>query len=257
VFRNTELIYNNDIGEMVHRLGFKGMLTEGARHIMGWRSPNFLYYNPKQPDLHLLLKNFRLSDDIAFRFSERGWSEWPLTTEKYVEWVNELPWNEEVINLFMDYETFGEHQWEDSGIFEFMRKLPEQVMVHTEYEFHTPSEVLENLQPVAGLDVPHAISWADEERDLTAWLGNDLQDDAFDTLYNCQQQVKACKDPKLLQDWTYLQTSDHFYYMCTKFFNDGDVHKYFNHYESPYEAYINYMNVLADFKKRLKASAEA
>lgn len=252
VFRNTELIYNDRIGEMVYQMGYKGMLTEGARHVLAWKSPNFLYYHPSEPKLKLLLKNFRLSDDIAFRFSEQAWSEWPLTTEKYVDWVKALPWNEEVINLFMDYETFGEHQWESTGIFDFMRTLPERILNDTEFTFHTPGEVIQQLQPVSALHVPDTISWADEERDLTAWLGNDLQDDAFQALYSCREMVDQCDDPALLRDWAYLQTSDHFYYMCTKFFNDGDVHKYFNHYDSPYEAYINYMNVLADFKARLQ-----
>lgn len=252
VFRNTELIYSDDIGEVVHGLGFKGMLTEGARHILGWKSPNLLYYNAKQPELRLLLKNFSLSDDIAFRFSQTSWGEWPLTAEKYLTWVKALPWNEEVINLFMDYETFGEHQWKETGIFDFMHALPRMVIEESEFTFNTPSEVLEKLQPVAPLNVPYPISWADEERDLSAWLGNDLQDDAFQALYACSQAMENCTDPQLLKDWAYLQTSDHFYYMCTKFFSDGDVHKYFNHYETPYEAYTNYMNALSDFKIRLE-----
>ena len=229
------------------------MLTEGAKHILGWKSPNFLYYNAINPKLKLLLKNFRLSDDMAFRFSDRNWNEFPLTAEKFVNWLNEVPQNEEVINLFMDYETFGEHQWEETGIFEFLKALPGYVFANSNYTFSTPSEVADTLQPVAVMNVPVPISWADEERDLTAWLGNDLQDDAFDNLYDLEYMVKAINDPDMQRDWKYLQTSDHFYYMCTKFFADGDVHKYFNPYNTPYEAFINFMNILTDFSLRVKA----
>ena len=256
IFRNTELIYSDDIGEMVAKMGYKAQLTEGAKHILGWRSPNFLYCNAKNPKLKLLLKNFRLSDDIAFRFSQQSWGDFPLTTEKFVGWLNEIPENEEVVNLFMDYETFGEHQWEHTGIFEFMRHLPERVFADSNYEFKTPSEVADSLQPVDRLQVPTPISWADEERDLTAWLGNDLQDDSFDALYALEEKVKRIDDPKIQRDWKLLQTSDHFYYMCTKFFADGDVHMYFNHYKTPYEAFINYMNVFSDFQMRVNKLAE-
>jgi alpha-amylase len=232
-------------------MGFKGMLTEGAKHVLGWKSPNFVYYNSEVPELKLLLKNYRLSDDIAFRFSQQSWDSWPLTTEKFVDWLNAIPWNEEVINLFMDYETFGEHQWENTGIFDFMRALPQRVLETGRFKFATPGEALDELQPVAPFHVMYPISWADEERDLTAWLGNDLQDDAFDSLYECEQVVEKTNDPQIKKDWAYLQTSDHFYYMCTKFFSDGDVHMYFNHYDTPYDAYINFMNVLSDFKIRI------
>ena len=246
-FRNTELIYSDAIGEMVADMGYKLMLTEGAKHILGWRSPNFMYANAIRPDLKLLLKNFSLSDDIAFRFSQQSWGDWPLTSEKFVDWVNKTDENEEVINLFMDYETFGEHQWEETGIFDFMRALPGRVFSHSNFGFATPSELAERLQPVAPIHVPNEISWADEERDLTAWLGNDLQDEAFDKLYDLKEKVQHCEDPQIWKDWLYLQTSDHFYYMCTKWFSDGDVHKYFNPYGTPYDAFINYMNVLSDF----------
>ncbi len=243
IFRNTELIYSDLIGERVFRMGYKGMLTEGARHVLGWKSSDYLYYNTLEPKLKLLLKNFRLSDDIAFRFSQKSWNEWPLTTEKYVGWLNQIAAKDEIVNLFMDYETFGEHQWAETGIFDFMRALPERIFNHSNFEFVTPAEAVDQLQPVAGMSAPFPISWADEERDLTAWLGNDLQDDAFATLYGMKPLIDKCKDPQILKDWLYLQTSDHFYYMCTKFFSDGDVHMYFNHYSSPYDAYINYMNV--------------
>ena len=251
IFRNTELIYSDEIGEKVAKLGYEGMLTEGARHIMGWKSPNYLYCNAVNPKLKLLLKNFKLSDDIAFRFSNQAWEEYPLTAEKYVAWLNAIDPNEEVINLFMDYETFGEHQWKETGIFDFMRALPEKVFKYSDYQFHTPSEVVARHNPVGVLNVPYPISWADEERDLTAWLGNELQNEAFENLYKLFERVKELDDPELWRDWLYLQTSDHFYYMCTKWFSDGDVHKYFNPYDSPYEAFINYMNILSDFRIRL------
>ena len=251
IFRNTELIYSDEIGEKVAKLGYEGMLTEGARHIMGWKSPNYLYCNAINPKLKLLLKNFKLSDDIAFRFSNSAWDEYPLTAEKYVSWLNAIDPNEEVVNLFMDYETFGEHQWKETGIFDFMRALPEKVFKYSDYQFHTPSEVVAKYNPVGKLNVPYPISWADEERDLTAWLGNELQNEAFENLYKLFERVKELDDPELWRDWLYLQTSDHFYYMCTKWFSDGDVHKYFNPYSSPYEAFINYMNILSDFRIRL------
>ena len=251
-FRNTELIYSDGIGEMVAEMGFETMLTEGAKHILGWKSPNYLYCNAINPKLKLLLKNFRLSDDIAFRFSQQSWSEWPLTTEKFVDWLNAVDPQQQVVNLFMDYETFGEHQWPETGIFEFLKALPERVFNHSNYTFNTPTEVSNTLQPVSAVHVPYPISWADEERDLTAWLGNDLQDDAFERVYAIEGQVKQVNRDELTRDWRYLQTSDHFYYMCTKWFSDGDVHKYFNPYGSPYEAYINYMNVLSDFMIRLE-----
>lgn len=254
VFRNTELIYSDDIGEMVHDLGFKGMVTEGAKHVLGWKSPNYLYCNAINPKLKVLLKNFTLSDDIAFRFGNQDWCEYPLTASKYVNWLENLEGGGDVVNLFMDYETFGEHQWKETGIFDFLEELPTQVIEKSELTFATPCELIEELQPVSAIHVPHPISWADEERDLTAWLGNEMQEEAFTKLYDFLPQIKQCTDEKLLKDWRYLQVSDHFYYMCTKFFSDGDVHAYFNPYETPYEAFINYMNVLNDFGLRLNAA---
>ncbi|HHN47654.1 MAG TPA: alpha-amylase [Bacteroidales bacterium] len=251
-FRNTELIYSDEIGAMVADMGFNLMLTEGAKHVLGWKSPNFMYCNAVNPKLKVLLRNFHLSDDIAFRFSNKGWSEWPLTADKFAGWVNALDPKHEVLNLFMDYETFGEHQWADTGIFEFLSAMPTTILKKTKYRFHTPAELAKKLQPVSPIKVPYPISWADAERDLTAWLGNDLQDDAFDSLYSVAHKVKHCTDPELLRDWNYLQTSDHFYYMCTKWFSDGEVHQYFNPYPTPYEAYINYMNVLSDFMLRIE-----
>ncbi|HQB21463.1 MAG TPA: glycoside hydrolase family 57 protein [Bacteroidales bacterium] len=252
IFRNTELIYSDQIGEYISNMGFKGMISEGAKHILGWKSPNYLYCNAINPKLKLLLKNFKLSDDIAFRFSNHAWEEFPLTTEKFVAWLNAIDPKEEMVNLFMDYETFGEHQWEETGIFEFLKALPDAVFRYSNYTFSTPSEIVENAEPVSKIHVPYPISWADEERDLTAWLGNELQDEAFNNLYSLYDKVKEINDPEIWKDWLYLQTSDHFYYMCTKWFSDGDVHKYFNPYESPYEAFVNYMNILSDFIIRLK-----
>lgn len=251
-FRNTELVYSDQIGEKVAGMGYKTILTEGAKHILGWKSSNYIYNHPTKPDLKLLLKNYRLSDDIAFRFSSQGWSEWPLTTDKYLGWLKDTDKKEEVINLFMDYETFGEHQWADSGIFDFMRVLPSKIIEDGEFTFNTPSEISQTVKSTAELHVPHAISWADEERDLTAWLGNEMQDEAFDKLYALSDEMSKCADAQMKSDWLKLQASDHFYYMCTKWFSDGDVHEYFNPYPSPYEAFINYMNVLSDFKIRLE-----
>ena len=250
-FRNTELIYSDAIGEMVYDMGFKTMLTEGARHVLGWKSPNFIYSCAQAPSLKLLLKNSNLSDDIAFRFSDRGWSDWPLTGEKYLAWMKAAAQNDEIVNLFMDYETFGEHQKAASGIFDFMRALPEIVINDGEFEFVTPTQAAKKHRPVGELDVMDPISWADEERDVTAWLGNELQNDAFNKLNDQAEKLALLNDEALWSDFGHLQESDHFYYMCTKFFSDGAVHKYFNPYDTPYEAFINYMNVLSDFILRV------
>lgn len=250
-FRNSELIYSDRIGEMVADMGFHTMLTEGAKHILGWKSPNYMYCNNINPKLKVLLRNFRMSDDLTFRFSNQDWSEWPLTTEKFVKWLNNVDKKEEVVNLFLDYETIGEHQWKETGIFDFFRHLPATVFAKSNFTFNTPEQLYHELQPVSAISVPHPISWADEERDLTAWLGNELQDEAFGKLYSYASKVKQCKDAEIMKDWLYLQTSNHFYYMCTKWFSAGEVHKYFNPYGSPYEAFINYMNVLSDFMIRV------
>ena len=250
-FRNTELIYSDAIGEMVYDMGFKTMLTEGARHVLGWKSPNFVYSGAQASGLKILLKNASLSDDIAFRFSDRTWADWPLTGEKYLSWLKSASQNDEIVNLFMDYETFGEHQKAASGIFDFMRFFPEVVLADGEFEFVTPSQATKKHRPVAELDVPDPISWADEERDVTAWLGNELQNDAFNKLNEQAEKLALLNNEELWSDFGHLQESDHFYYMCTKFFSDGAVHKYFNPYDTPYEAFINYMNVLSDFILRV------
>ena len=245
-FRNTELIYDNSIGKIVYEMGYKTMLTEGARHIMGWQSPNFVYTSATQPRLKLLLRNYTLSDDIAFRFAQNK-----VTAEQYVGWLKENAKDGDIVNLFMDYETFGEHQGAETGIFDFMTALPAAVLKDGTFGFATPSEVVKKYKPVSDIDVEDTISWADEERDVTAWLGNELQSEAFKKVYAMKEKLAIVNDPDLYEDWGHLQESDHFYYMCTKFFSDGEVHKYFNPYDTPYEAFINYMNVISDFQIRL------
>jgi len=250
-FRNTELIYSDLIGSWVADMGFRSMLTEGAKHVLGWKSPNFLYCNSINPRLKVLLRNFVLSDDIAFRFSNRNWAEWPLTADKYASWLNKLAPKSELINVFLDYETFGEHNHKDTGIFDFLQHMPGSILKKTPYKFMTPTEVADFLQPVSAISIPSPISWADEERDITAWHGNELQVAALDKLYDLTDKVCRCEDAAIKKDWEYLQASDHFYYMATKFFSDGAVHAYFNPYDTPYDAFMNYMNVLSDFEIRV------
>ncbi len=250
VFRNTELIYSDAIGAAVAEMGYGVMLTEGAKHILGWKSPNFVYVNAINPRLKLLLRNFNLSDDIAFRFSNKAWNGWPLTADKFADWALSALEKDDVLNLFMDYETFGEHQRSASGIFDFLNAVPAAILSR-KLDFCTPSEAAQRYQPVAPLHVPFPISWADEERDTSAWLGNELQEEAFNKLYALESDVYKTKDDNLISVFRKLQESDHFYYMCTKFFSDGSVHSYFNPYDTPYEAFINYMNVLADFELRV------
>jgi alpha-amylase len=256
IFRNTELTYNNDVAKAVEDMGFDAILTEGADHILGYRSPNFIYNPQNCARLRLLMKNYRLSDDIAFRFGNRGWPEWPLTCDRFVQWVDQINGNGYVCNLFMDYETFGEHQWADTGIFGFLDALPGKVLESGKNDFLTVSQAIDRYPSVGEIDVPHMISWADTERDISAWLGNSMQANALHDVYALTDQVLASSDVDLIHDWRKLQTSDHFYYMCTKWFADGDVHKYFNPYESPYDAYINYMNILDNLRSRLAAGAK-
>jgi alpha-amylase len=250
VFRNTELIFNNEIAKFIEDMGYEGVVAEGADHVLGWRSPNFVYRPKTTNRIKLLLKNYKLSDDIAFRFSDKNWKEWPLTTEKYASWLKSV--QGDTVNLFMDYETFGEHQWRDTGIFNFMKHLPEEVL-KAGFEFKTPSETINAYPIVAELDIHNLVSWADIERDISAWVGNKMQEAALRELYKIESGILKTKDPKLLEDWRKLQTSDHFYYMCTKWFADGDVHKYFNPYNSPYDSFIAFMNVLQDVARRLNA----
>ena len=254
-FRNTELIYSDSIANMVGDLGFKTILTEGAKHVLGWKRPNYLYKATTKKNQKLLLRNSGLSDDIAFRFSNKGWENWPLTTDKFVSWLK--AGDGEIVNLFMDYETFGEHQAASTGIFDFMKYLPAAVLADGEFEFVTPARAARKHKPVAPLCIPDAISWADEERDTSAWLGNELQNEAFNKLYSLSEKLAILNDAELWSDFGHLQESDHFYYMCTKFFSDGAVHKYFNPYDTPFEAFINYMNVLSDFMLRVDQAFEA
>jgi len=253
VFRNTELIYSNEIAKQVEKLGYAGILAEGADHILGWRSPNFVYTPLGAQKIKLLLKNYKLSDDIAFRFSEKTWKEYPLTSEKFAAWVNAINGNGQVVNLFMDYETFGEHQWEDTGIFDFLRALPGELLKHPDNDFVTPGEAVKRYKAVGEIDAPFYVSWADVERDLSAWLSNSMQHDAIEKLYGLKERVYESKSQKLIRDWQRLTTSDHFYYMCVKWFNDGDVHAYFNPYDSPYDAFRYYMNVLTDLELKLES----
>lgn len=275
IFRNTELIYSSEIAEFIREMGFQGILAEGWDYYLGWKSPNFVY-TPEKVKLHpddkkiakkmaiskqpkkeiaLLLKDYKLSDDIAFRFSNKGWSEWPLTTDKYAAWLDAIMGD--TINLFMDYETFGEHQWEDTGIFEFMRHLP-QALLDRNIGFLTPSETIKAYPKMGEVHVPHLMSWADMERDLSAWISNPMQESALRRIFELEPTVQSSakklkkKEAEELENtWRKLQTSDHFYYMCTKYWNDGDVHAYFSCYESPYDAYITYMNTLSDFEQKL------
>ncbi len=250
VFRNTELSYNNDLAYWADRAGYKGILAEGWDPVLGWRSPNFVYRPTYTNNIRLLMKNYKLSDDIAFRFGDRNWSEWPLTADKFAHWLGESG-DATNFNLFMDYETFGEHQWSDSGIFEFLKHLPEKWLQVPGQTFMTVSEVIDAFDPVDSVDTPETTTWADTERDLSAWLGNPMQHQAIAALYELQRHIMKSGDLQLIEDWRKLQTSDHFYYMCTKWFSDGDIHAYFSPYETPYEAFINFMNTYHDLKYRL------
>ena len=253
VFRNTELIYNNDLAHFITDLGYKAVLSEGADGPLAYRSPNHVYRCQTAPGLVVLLKNYRLSDDIAFRFGNRAWPEWPLTAEKYARWIGLVNGSGDLLNLFMNYEVLGEHQKADTGIFEFFSHLPDALLAQPETRFVTPTEAAESLPPGGDYDVPHAISWGDSERDLSAWLGNAMQSNALHELYRLEREVKATGDPHILHDWRCLQSSDHVYYMCTKQSSDLDVHKYFNPYDSPYDSYINFMNVLDNLRQRVGA----
>ncbi|MCT4674383.1 MAG: glycoside hydrolase family 57 protein [Prolixibacteraceae bacterium] len=252
VFRNTHLIYSDEIGETVAELGFDGMITEGAKHILGWKSPNFVYCNAINPRLKVLLRNYKLSDDIRFKFSNTEWSEYPLTAEKYFSWIKDSDPKEEVYNICFDYESIGKYNTKDSGIYEFISSIVPLVVEDESVEFDTPSKTIEELQTISAVHVTYPISWSDEERDLSAWLGNDLQKEAFAKLYDIQPLMNECKDQEKCREWNYLQSSDHFNYMSTKWFSDGQVQWRETPYESPYDAFINYMNVINDFRIQLE-----
>ena len=251
-FRNTQLIYSDQIGEAVSAMGFKVMLAEGAKQTLGWKSPDYLYCNAIDPHLKVLARNYHLSDDIALRFSNQGWGEWPLTAQKFKSWLDGLDNAEEVINLFMDYETFGAVHSAESGIIEFLKALPAVLLEDKNYAFTTPSQAAQKLQPKSAINVPTPTSWVDEERDLTAWLGNEMQQEAVDKLYALTPLVAQCNDQTILKDWEYLQATENFYFMGTKFFANGASHTYQSPYPTPYEAFINYMNILSDFAERLR-----
>lgn len=250
VFRNTELAYNNDLAHWADQAGYKGILAEGWDPILGWRNPNFMYQPTYTDNIRLLLKNYKLSDDIAFRFGDQNWSEWPLTADKFAHWLSE-DHQATNFNLFMDYETFGEHQWQESGIFAFLDHLPSEWLKTEGHTFMTVSEAIDTFEPVDRIDMPQTVTWADTERDLSAWLGNAMQHNAVNALYGLADKIIGSNDLVLIENWRRLQTSDHLYYMCTKWFNDGDVHAYFSPYKTPYEAYINFMNVYHDLRFRL------
>jgi alpha-amylase len=248
VFRNTEAMYSNDVASQVRKLGFKGIVAEGLSNILDWRSPNFLY-SPPDSDMSIFLRNYKLSDDIGFRFSCRDWPEWPLKADKYASWLSRA--DGDLVNIFLDYETFGEHQWRETGIFDFLSHLPGEVYKHNNLEFLTASEILRSKKPVGTYDVPNLTSCADVHRDLSAWLENSMQQHAFNEIRALEPMIR--KNRNLLDIWRKLQTSDHFYYMCTKWFADGDVHKYFNCYDTPYDAFLNFMNILTDLRNRMKS----
>jgi alpha-amylase len=249
-FRNTELIYNNALAALVEKMGYEAILAEGTEKILDQRSPNLVYQPAGCQAIRLLLRNYRLSDDVAFRFSDRNWKEHPLTADKYAGWISRIGGKDAVVNIFMDFETFGEHQWAETGIFDFLKAFPGELLRNTDSRFQTPAEAAASHQPAGLIDCPNLISWADEERDATAWLGNPMQQDAAKTIYLLETALRTRGDKSLLQQWRMLQTSDHFYYMCTKWSADGDVHRYFNPYESPYAAYINYMNIVEDLSRQ-------
>ena len=254
VFRNTEFSYNDEVGRTVEELGFKACLAEGWDKILGWRSPNFMYSPQSRNRLKLMLKNYSLSDDIAFRFSDKTWKDWPLTVDKYEAWLDAAGGDGETVNLFMDFETFGEHQWAETGIFDFMNHLIDSWLAKKDHAFLTVADRLKE-KPVGELSYPWTVTWADTERDLSAWMGNKLQDEAMSALYALRDKVletaKIRKDPQLLEDFRRLTTSDHAYYMCTKYWNDGDVHAYFSAYDSPYDAFMYFLNALRSLEYRL------
>jgi alpha-amylase len=257
IFRNTELAYNNGLGKWAAESGYKAILAEGWDKVLDWRSPNFVYRPKGAKKIKLLLKNYKLSDDIAFRFSEKSWKSWPLTAEKFGTWVSAINGSGDIVNIFMDYETLGEHQWAEDGIFDFLEKLPEELLKHPDNTFVTLSEAAKKFPARDEIDVPHILTWADTERDLSAWTGNAIQSSAIKFIYDLEDKVLATGNNGIIDDWRKLQTSDHFYYMCTKWFADGDVHKYFSPYDSPYDAFISFMNAAKDLELRVNKHAKA
>ncbi len=249
VLRNTELIYTDEISELVTQMGYEGMLCEGAKHVLGWKSPNYLYCSGASPKLKVLLRNAKFSDDITFRFSNYDWSEYPLVADKFIGWLNALPESEQLINLFMNYETLGSWQTAETGIFEFFKAIP-KFALEKKIGFSMPSEIIKKMKPVDLISVPYPCSWAGEEKDVSSWAGNILQQEALNKLYHIGERVRLCEDRRIKQDWNYLQVSDHFHFMSTKHFPGPSV---YSPYESAYDAFSNYMNVLGDFISRVNA----
>ena len=251
-FRNTELAYNDELADWADNRGFKTILAEGWDPVLEWRSPNYVYRPAGTKNIRLLMKNYRLSDDVAFRFSDKAWASWPLSADTYLEWLDKAFGDDApVVNLFMDYETFGEHQWADTGVFGFMEAVVGGWLKRHDSRFYTVSEAADSSEPVGEISMPQTVTWADSERDLTAWLGNSMQGEVLRHLYALEDDVLRTNDQQLIKDWQHLQTSDHAYYLCTKWFSDGDVHAYFSPYESPYDAFLYYMNAVRDLRYRI------
>lgn len=251
-FRNTELAYNDDLAKWADDYGFNTILAEGWDSVLEWRSPNYVYRPAGTESIKLLLKNYRLSDDVAFRFGDRAWESFPLHADTYADWIDQsLGEDAPFVNLFMDYETFGEHQWADTGIFTFFEKFVDQWLARHDRTFYTVSAAANTQPPQAEISMPHTVTWADSERDLTAWLGNSMQQEIMRHLYALEADVLRTEDDELIADWRKLQTSDHSYYLCTKWFNDGDVHAYFSPYDSPYDAFLYYLNAIRDIRYRV------
>lgn len=251
VFRNTELAYNDSLAKWAEDKGFDGVIAEGWDKILHSRTPNQVYKAAGTKSLKLLLKNYQLSDDLAFRFGDKDWPQWPLTADTYKSWVDAAVSGGSIVNLFMDYETFGEHQWGDTGIFDFFEKFVDKWLSNNDHTFYTVSGAINTFQPVDEISMPETVTWADTERDLTAWMGNSMQQEALRYVYNLEEDIIRTDDQHLISDWRKLQTSDHFYYMCTKWFTDGDVHAYFSPYESPYDAFLYFINAIRDIRWRL------
>mgnify|MGYP003290042445 FL=1 len=249
VFRNSSLIYSNEIGTMVADMGFKGILTEGAKHVLGWKSPHYLYHCAGNPNLKVLLRDFKLSDDISLRFNNSEWNEYPLFADKYIGWIADMPEEEQVINIFMELSALGIAQPLSSNILEFLRALP-ACAKEKGITFSTPSEVISKLKSVDQVDVPYPMSWVDEERDISCWLGNVMQREAFDKLYSVAERVHLCTDRRIKQDWSYMQASNNFRFMTTK--NTG-IQLNRGIYDSPFDAFTNYMNILGDFISRVNS----
>lgn len=257
VFRNTELSYRNDLAKWCEDAGYEGVMAEGWEKYLDWRSPNYVYRPAGCDNIKVLLKNYKLSDDIAFRFGNQDWESHPLSAETYASWIHSHHDDGQTVNLCMDYESFGEHQWADTGIFEFLQALPDAIKQHPDTSFKTATETVRSYDAAGTYDVPDILTWADTDRDLTAWTGNDIQKDAIASVYRMEDDVLQTNDPHLQETWRQMQTSDHFYYMCTKWAEDGDVHTYFSPYNSPYDAYINYMNALTDLRARVQEKIAA